>query len=132
MLEPAVAFKEALTGIYSSIQIGRYHDATHKALNVTRLAWILKSADELFISEVLGSACIDIDRTIMRHEVPDEDVKNLNGKMAEHTAKLLTAYETQHDASATLKSIRYAATAFQLDAEQRYARRAKRYVGDMG
>ena len=34
MLEPAVAFKEALTGIYSSIQIGRYHDATHKALNV--------------------------------------------------------------------------------------------------
>ena len=105
MAEPETAFKEAWADTRSSVKAGRYQNAANIAFDVTHFVWILKRQDELFMSEVLGSACMDIDGAIKEYVVPATDVQKINGAMAKHMEDLLSAYEAQPDVLGVLKKI---------------------------
>lgn len=129
MVEPETAFNEAWAGIGSCVKAGQYQSATNIAYDATHLAWALKRQDDLFISEVLGSACMDIDGAIGEYAVPTADIQKINDAMAKHMADLLSAYTTGQDATKVLKQMRYDATEFQLYTEQRCARLPKHMRG---
>lgn len=129
MVEPETAFNEAWAGIGSCVKAGRYQGAANIAYDAAHLGWALKRQDDLFISEVLGSACMDIAGAIGEYAVPTADIQKINDTMARHMADLLSAYTAGQDATKVLKRMRYDATVFHLYTEQRWRQTAKTNEG---
>ncbi len=119
MLTQNEAFCTSLDKVATAIQTGKYHSASKMATDFIHLAYCLRSKHEVFIGEALESICFQLHNTIFHHQVPESILINLNDTISKHMNLLVGAYNKQQEICVILQDMRYDATCFQFDIEQK-------------
>ena len=120
MRSPEEALFDAVKMVGYAIERGQYHIAASSAGHLTRLAHSLESVDDVFVGEVLSGVCQHIDYVLRTYLVDDDEADSIHTQIRGQMVELAAAYVKQQDVSNILQRMRYVATRFVLDAEQRY------------
>lgn len=132
MKSPHDALNDEVNKIVVAVYEGRYNIAASAASHLTRLAHSLESKDDVFIGEVLGVACGQVDYVMRSYHVVEKDMSAFDQHMASHIGKLAEHHAGQKNICQVLQDIRYVVTTLLLTAEHSYPPRTTLPAGQGG
>ena len=112
------AFRVMLAEICSCVESHKYNNSCHIAFNLTRLAWMLKSKEDMFIAKTTYSSLFNMIKTINHYIVPDVNIKHIHEKLINYIVTLQSQRESQEDTYEVLMQLKYYTTLFNYDTIQ--------------
>lgn len=132
MKTPKDALCVEVETISDAIERGQFHLAVNAANNLTRVAYSLESISDVFLGEVMGAICGHIDFVLRSYQVSREDGEAMHAEIMRHMIELTVAHHEGQKVYHPLQEMRFVATSFVLNAEQRYPRKPQAERGGQG